>query len=154
MAFPSSRRAIPRQPRLTIVLAVGQRVFVNATDRPPQPVALGDESGKLLTGACLIDGVEVEVLAWRPRGASDTRYRVRALNGADGWLCAGNLRKSLAPPPPPACPTPAQAAVPTENNSRPFGQRSHVGLHSPPPLTAPARSAAVSGGRRSALLRD
>ena len=126
MAFPSSRRSIPRQPRLAVVLAVGQHVFVNSTCSPPRPVELGDESGKLLSGECLIDGVEVEVLAWRPRGAADTRYRVRAPDGADGWLPAGNLRKALVAPPPPASPTSAAAQVPSDRDARPFGQRSHV----------------------------
>jgi hypothetical protein len=147
LAFPSSRRSIPRPPRLAFVLAVGQHVFVNSPGSPPRPVALGDESGTLLSGEHLIDGVEVEVLAWRPRGASDTRYRVRANSGIDGWLPAGNLRKSLVPLPPPASPMPAQAAVPADKNGRPFGRRSHVEMQSPPPLTPPARSAA-KGGRR------
>lgn len=146
MAFPSSRRSLPRPPRLGVVLAVGQHVFVNSTDSPPRPVALGDESGKLLSGEHLIDGVEVEVLAWRPRGASDTRYRVRGPSGSDGWLPAGNLRKSLVAPPL-ASPTPDQLSVPTKNDVRPFGQRSHAGLHSLPPRTSPPPSVA-NGGRR------
>jgi hypothetical protein len=100
-------------------LAVGQRVFVNSPDVPPRPVALGDESGSLFSGASLVDGVEVEVLAWRPRGPSDTRYRVRAADGADGWLAAGNLRRSLVPPPPPSSPTPAQTAVPARSSEPP-----------------------------------
>lgn len=147
LAFPSSRRSIPRPPRLGFVLAVGQHAFVNSTGSPARPVELGDESGKLLSGEYLIDGVEVEVLAWRPRGPSDTRYRVRGPDGADGWVPAGNLRRSFVPPPSPASPTAAQAAVPADSNGRPFGQRSHTGLHSPPPLTSPAPSAA-NGGRR------
>ena len=146
MAFPSSRRSIA-PPRLKIVLAIGQRVFVNSPDVPPRPVALGDESGKLFSGASLIDGVEVEVMAWRPRGPSDTRYRVRAADGADGWLAAGNLRKSLVPPPSPSSTTPAQMAVPAEGNGRPFGQRSHVGMQSPAPLSPPAASNPARGRR-------
>lgn len=146
LAFPSSRRSVPRPPRLAIVLAVGQRVFVNSTDRPSRPVALGDESGKLLTGVRLIDGAEVEVLAWRPRGAVDTRYRVRALDGADGWLPAGNLRMALVPPAPPPAPAAAGQAVPAEGDARPFGRRSHVGLPSAP-RTSPA-SSVQGGGRR------
>jgi hypothetical protein len=147
LAFPSSsRRSLPRPPRLTVVLAVGQHVFINSLGMPPRPVALGDESGAILSGKYLNDGVEVEVVAWRPRGATDTRYRVRAGDGAVGWLAAGNLRRSLVPPPAPASPTPAQATVPAEANGRPFGQRSHVGMQSPRPLVAPAPSA--DGGRR------
>jgi hypothetical protein len=147
VAFHSSRRSIAPPPRLTVVLAIGQRVFVNSTDVPPRPVALGDETGVLCSGACLIDGAEVEVLAWRPRGASDTRYRVRAADGVDGWLGAGNLRRTLAPPPAPSSPTPAQVAVPAEGDARPFGRRSHVATHSPAPLSSPA-TAEPSRGRR------
>ena len=146
MAFTSSRRSIA-PPRLRVVLAVGQRVFVNSSDVPPRPVALGDENGKLFSGASLIDGVEVEVVAWRPRGPSDTRYRVRAADGADGWLAAGNLRKSLVPPPSPSSPALAQLAVPSEGNGRPFGQRSHVRVQSPAPLSPPASAAAARGRR-------
>lgn len=147
MAFPSSRRTISRPPRLTLVLAVGQRVFVHSLDVPMRPVALGDESGKLFSGEHVTDGLEVEVMAWRPRGPSDTRYRVRTPNGIDGWLAAGNLRKSLVPPPPPASSTPAQMAVPAAGNGRPFGQRSHVQAHAPAPLSSPG-SVAPSRGRR------
>jgi len=147
LAFPSSRRSIPRPPRLAFVLAVGQHVFINSAGSPPRPVALADESGKLLSGDYLIDGLEVEVVAWRPRGATDTRYRVRAPDGADGWVPAGNLRRSLVAPPPPASPASAQLTVPEEGIGRPFGQRSHVGLPSPPPLTSAAKAAA-NGGRR------
>jgi len=111
-------------------------------------VALGDDTGKVLSGVCLADGIEVEVLAWRPRGARDTRYRVRAADGADGWLPADNLRTSLVPLPPPPTPTPAQVTVHAEGKGRPFGQRAHVEQRSPAPL-APARpTPAVGGGRR------
>ena len=143
MAFTSSRRSIA-PPRLKVVLAVGQRAFVNSHDVPPRPVALGNETGNLLSGACLVDGVEVEVVAWRPRGPSDTRYHVRAADGADGWLAAGNLRKSLVPPPPPSSPTPARMAVPVADDVRPFGQRSHVRMQSPAPLSPTDRDGSGS----------
>src|SRR3989442_15421811 len=92
LAFhPSRTRFVPRPPRPKIpVMAVGQRVFVNSTTNSSRSVALGDESGKVLSGVWLADGVEVEVRAWRPRGASDTRYRVPAPDGADGRLAANN----------------------------------------------------------------
>lgn len=149
MAFPSSRRSIPRPPRLAFVIAVGQHVFVNSIGSPSRPVALGNENGAVLSGLYLADGIEVEVVAWRPRGATDTRYRVRALDGADGWLPAGNLRKSLIAPPPPASPMSAQAAVPVESNGRPFGQRSHIEQRSTPaPLSPTPAKRAAGGGRR------
>jgi hypothetical protein len=133
---------------LAFVIAVGQHVFVNSIASPSRPVALGNESGTVLSGVYLVDGLEVEVLAWRPRGASDTRYRVRAPDGEDGWLPAVNLRKSLVAPPPPATPTPAQAMVPTESDGRPFGQRAHVARGSVPGPVSPATARPAAGGGR------
>jgi hypothetical protein len=109
-----------------VVLAVGQRVFIHSLDSPTRPVALGDESGALASGQHLIDGVEVEVMAWRPRGPSDTRYRVRASDGVDGWLAAGNLRKSsVRVPLPPAAdpPPPSPPARTVADRGRRFGER-------------------------------
>jgi hypothetical protein len=146
LAFPSSRRNISRPPRLTLVLAVGQRVFVHSLDSPTRPVALGDETG-ILSGEHVIDGLEVEVMAWRPRGPTDTRYRVRTPGGVDGWLAAGNLRKSRVAPPAPSSPASAQMAVPAAGNVRPFGQRSHVGTHAPATLSPPASASAARGRR-------
>lgn len=91
---PSSRRPLP-------VIAIGQRVFVNYTERSQSAALfLGDETGKVVSTQRVADGLEVEVIAWRPRGANETRYRVRVLStGADGWLPADNLRKLLVPLP-------------------------------------------------------
>lgn len=126
------RRAIPRPPPLSFIAAIGQRVFVNCTGAP-QSVLLGDQSGKVMSATSLADGVEVEVMAWRPRGPTDTRYRVRAIAGdrADGWLFAQSLRRTLIPlaevvagppasPPAPARPT---RSVPVAAFSRSFGRR-------------------------------
>ena len=94
---PSSRRALP-------VIAIGQRVFVNCPESSDSgTLFLGDETGKVISAQRVADGLEVEVIAWRPRGANGTRYRVRVPStGADGWLPADNLRKLLVPLPPPA----------------------------------------------------
>jgi hypothetical protein len=100
------------------VLAVGRHVFVNVVGSPARPVPLGDESGARPSGRCLPDGVEVEVLAWRPRGPTDTRYRVRAADGSDGWLPAGNLRTSFVAPPPPAPPVAAPVVPPAGDDRR------------------------------------
>lgn len=91
---PSSRRPLP-------VIAIGQHVFVNCTERSqPAALFLGDETGKVVSAQRVTDGLEVEVVAWRPRAANETRYRVRVLStGADGWLPAENLRKLLVPLP-------------------------------------------------------
>jgi hypothetical protein len=78
------------------VLSVGRRVFVNASSRGASGdrVALMDEAGTTICGT-LADGAEVEILAWRPRGATGPRYRVHSEDGRDGWLPAENLRVSL-----------------------------------------------------------
>jgi hypothetical protein len=86
------------------VIAIGQRVFVNcAASGDSGMLFLGDESGKTISTQRVTDGLEVEVIAWRPRGTNETRYRIKVLStGADGWLSADNLRKLLVPLPPPA----------------------------------------------------
>jgi hypothetical protein len=127
-----SRRAIRRPPPLSFVIAIGQRVFVNCRTGVAQSVLLGDEGGKVMSTSSLADGVEVEVIAWRPRGPTDTRYRVRAIGGdrADGWLFAQSLRRTLIPPveavaspptPPVAAGRPARS-VPVNAIGRRFGQ--------------------------------
>ena len=108
----------------TPVLAVGQRVFVNCPGDRTGSVVLTDTSGQVPSSS-LADGVEVEVLEWRPRGAGGTRYRVRAgRDGADGWLHASNLRTVLVPPPAAEPRTPPQPAADTASTGRRFGQRS------------------------------
>jgi hypothetical protein len=125
MAFiPSDRRPSGRQAASsTPVLAVGQRVFVNTVGGRAGTVPLMDESGKVLRSS-LADGLEVEVIAWRPRGAGGTRYRVQAgRDGADGWLHAGNLRTTLVPPPAAESPAPPQPTAEPRSGGRRFGQR-------------------------------
>ena len=120
VAFMSYRsRSGPRpSSRSAPVMAIGRRVFVNAAAGRSGSVVLGDVNGDN-DSAILADGTEVEVIAWRPRGATNTRYRVRSPLGVDGWLSAESLRQVLVPPPP---------------------------VESPAPPSTPA--AAVSGGRR------
>jgi hypothetical protein len=76
-------------------------VFVSCPESSDSgTLLLGDETGKVTSAHRVADGLEVEVIAWRPRGTNDTRYRVRVPStGADGWLPADNLRKLLVPPP-------------------------------------------------------
>jgi hypothetical protein len=104
------------------VMAVGQHVFVNTPGDRSGSVTLADVSGKTPTSVHLADGIEVEVLAWRPGGFSDTRYRVRDPHGADGWLPAENLRTALVPLPRPELPTPAPATTLADGSRRRFGQ--------------------------------
>ena len=101
-SFLSRARSVPPPPRRrALVIAIGQRVFVNCPEsRDSGTLFLGDETGKVPSAQRVADGLEVEVIAWRPRGAHETRYRVRVPStGADGWLPADNLRKLLVPPP-------------------------------------------------------
>ena len=152
MAFFPYRRSVPRSPsRSTPVIAVGQRVFVDSAGNRSGSVVLADENGKVLSAVSLADGVEVEVVAWRPRGASDTRYRVRTSSGgADGWVPADNLRRALVSVPAPEPTTPGQATAVTDADGRRFGQRSHTQRLPPSGSPAPAQpvSVADTGGRR------
>jgi hypothetical protein len=77
-----------------VVFPIGRRVFVACTAAPPTPVILTDDSGHLARGS-LRDGVEVEIVAWRPHGPQGTRYLVRAESkGLEGWLGATEVRGS------------------------------------------------------------
>jgi hypothetical protein len=105
---------------------------------------LADEHGRVLSGLHLSDGVEVEVVAWRPRVAGDARYRVRASsNGVDGWLAGDNLRRTPEPLPAPA-PAVAPPAPATEAGERRFGQRPHAS-RPPVPASPPAQEPAFAG---------
>jgi hypothetical protein len=103
MSFQPRSRFTPRPPRIdTVVLAVGQTVFVNCAPGD-SAVVLTDEGGIPISSA-LSDGSEVQVLAWRPRGTYGTRYRVLVRgNRADGWLGARQLRPTATA----AAPVPA-----------------------------------------------
>ncbi len=115
MSFQPSRppvqRAAPRS--AGPVLSVGRRVFVNSPGGPGKTVELTDDAG--CSSAVLTDGTEVEIVAWRPRGSTGTRYRVQGTDGGiEGWLGIENLRPglSVAPPPISAPSTGAKPASP------------------------------------------
>ena len=118
MAFvPSRQRPIGPARQSRVVLAVGQRAFVNAPSDAARPVLLTDDHG-VRSERVLRDGTEVEIIGWRPRGASGTRYRVcDHSDGSDGWVAAEELRTTAsrstsdAVTPPPA----------TDPHGRPFG---------------------------------
>ena len=125
--LPDDQPAEPRPSRSPgSILSIGRRVFVNCPDDPTRGVALMDDAGRALAPR-LTDGASVEVVAWRPRGRSGTRYRVRATTGlVDGWLGAEELRATAepgpavgAPPPAPVQPPPVSSA----DTGRKFGQR-------------------------------
>jgi hypothetical protein len=145
-----SRRVAPPPSRSGPVIAVGQRVLVNSAGNRSGSVTLADVSGKVLSAVHLADGIEVEVIAWRPQGASDTRYRVRAPHGADGWLPAENLRTALVPPPPPEPLKPVPATSGADAGRRRFGQRleTEPSPASESPTPAQPAPGADTGGRR------
>jgi|SRR5581483_7028831 len=137
-------------PRSAAPMAVGQRVFVDSAGNRSGDVILADESGKVPSATHLADGTEVEVVAWRPRGASDTRYRVRAPHGIDGWLPSNNLRVALVRPPAPERPAPAGMTPLPDHGTRPFGQQSHTArpLASASPTPVEPSRDVPGGGRR------
>jgi hypothetical protein len=90
----------PSAPKGPPVLGVGSRVVVTCRNGGSGSVTLTDDTGTRAL-ATVDDGVEVEILAWRPRRGGDTRYRVASTTGGiEGWLGAANLqaRQSSASP--------------------------------------------------------
>jgi len=82
------------------ILAVGWRVLVSCRNGGSEHVTLTDESGTSPV-ATVADGVEVEIVAWRPRRGGDTRYRVVSTNGGiEGWLGAASLQARHPSPSP------------------------------------------------------
>jgi hypothetical protein len=124
MTFESSRQRGVVAPRARqVVLAVGQRAFVHHPGNSPYPVAMTDDQG-LPAAAALRDGDEVEILAWRPRGSTGTRYRVRRhADGAHGWLAAAELRRTAVRPAPATAEASSQPSPRYYDTGRPFGSR-------------------------------
>ena len=73
-------------------------------------VTLMSEDG-LTSLATLSDGVEVEIVAWRPRRAGGTMYCVRQTSGvAEGWVAAVSLRPHPIPARPKTDPVRSKAS--------------------------------------------
>jgi hypothetical protein len=124
MRFDSSRPRGVVPPRATpMILAVGQRAFIHHPGDSPYPLAMTDDQG-VPGAAALLDGDEVEILAWRPRGSTGTRYRVRRhADGANGWLAATELRRTAVRPAPLVPSEPAAVTARHHDLGRPFGSR-------------------------------
>jgi hypothetical protein len=129
-SFQTSFRAPASSRKRTSVFAVGRRVYVACSREHPAQVALKDDAGVVArSGGNLRDGTEVEILAWRPRGFGETRYRVRSTGtGVEGWLAGDNLRPTQVAVAPPE--QTAQSAVASDprravfaDTHRRFGQR-------------------------------
>jgi hypothetical protein len=99
-------------------------VFINCPSDPRREVVLTDDGGRS-TSNQLADGVEVEIVAWRPRGAAGTRYRVQLTRGGSGgWLNASELRAAPEPDPPaPPAPEREEPGARRWDPGRKFGQR-------------------------------
>ena len=117
--FPQTSGTHPPRPQAgTPVLAVGRRMLVNCPGDGMRRVTLTDGNGSTAL-ATLADGTEVEIVAWHPRGAGGTRYRIRATaGGIQGWLAAADLRPCPAPPPPPVVRAPAAAPRPAPSQAK------------------------------------
>ena len=82
------------------MLGVGSRVLVTSGNGRSDHVTLTDDSGTSMLGT-VASGVEVEIVAWRPRRGGDTRYRVvTTRDRVEGWLGAASLQPRQLPPAP------------------------------------------------------
>jgi hypothetical protein len=131
MAFSRGPMRAPTPTRTRgAVFAVGRLVHVASSTGRSMPVTLTDDTGDKPL-ASLGDGTEVAIVAWRPNGATGTRYCVRTTDSAvEGWLPVGNLRGKelpiVAPTPKPPIGTVSAAPplrVGARRASRPVGAR-------------------------------
>jgi hypothetical protein len=94
-----SSKPAPRQNKNHPIFCVGWRAFMNWPQSPggvPRPVPLTDASGLPLAND-LVDGEEVEILAWKPRSREGIAYQVRRLSdGTEWWVSAPLLRRLRA----------------------------------------------------------
>lgn len=99
-----NRSPLPRQssPALKneLLIAVGGHAFIDlphSDTRPLRSVPMRDEGGQPVDND-LIEGQEVEILAWRPQAREGLAYQVRRLiDGREWWMLARYLRKSRLP---------------------------------------------------------
>ena len=82
------------------VISVGARALI-APFVGTSAGTLTDENG-VATEQTLAADVEVEIVAWRPRGRGGSRYRVRSLtDGVEGWIDGSMIRERPRPASPP-----------------------------------------------------
>jgi hypothetical protein len=90
------------------VFGIGRQLFVNCPGGREDRAPLHDEKGAVV--GSIVDGTEVEVVAWTPRGTA-TRYLVRATRvERSGWIGAANLRTTRVSRPAEEAMKPAPAA--------------------------------------------
>ena len=115
-----ARSPVRRSSTDTVVHAVGQRVYVSRTGSAANAhVDLMNDEGTTVIAA-LPDGTEVMIVAWKPRGATGTRYCVRCTsNDLEGWLAAANLRRGRTVAPTPVTPAPLPKSAPAQVSTSP-----------------------------------
>jgi len=111
--FASMANARPQSGAKSVpTIGVGWRAVVRSGGSPN--VTLTDEAG-IATLANVADGIEVEILAWRPTRGGEARYRVVTTSGGvEGWLGAAKLQRReipFVPKPVAAAPSPPVAAL-------------------------------------------
>ena len=82
-----------------LILCVGWHAFVNwpQSGRMRDPVPLVDANGETLAND-LLDGQEVEIMAWRPHGRGGLSYQIRRVGDvATWWIRAIYLRRNREP---------------------------------------------------------
>jgi hypothetical protein len=98
-SFPSRRfpQESPHAPR-RVVLAVGGRAIVRDHHGGLGRVAVTDDDGTT-PRTTLPEGVEVEIMAWRPRRSAGALYQVRQTGGEarEGWITAECLEPMPRP---------------------------------------------------------
>ena len=93
------------------IFAVGQQAFIDCPGGREDRASLLDEKGAVVVGS-LIDGTEVEIVGWVPRGSA-TRYFVRSTRSQlAGWLGVAHLRTTRTPRLPGALTAKAMAWIP------------------------------------------
>ena len=82
-----------------LIICVGWHAFVNwpQSGRLREPVPLVGAGGEAIAND-LLDGQEVEIMAWRPHGKGGLSYQVRRLGEqAVWWIRAIYLRRDREP---------------------------------------------------------
>src|SRR5262245_46969785 len=109
--FPTYTDVRPPSSKDRPVLGVGSRVTVISGNGRSDRVTLTDDSGTSML-ATVAHGVEVEIVAWRPRRGGDTRYRVVTTGDrVEGWLGAASLQPRQRPPEPKPAPAAVRAGI-------------------------------------------
>jgi len=88
---PPFKRVEPARIRKDGVIAVGCRAIVRRPPHGGDGVTLTTEDGRTALGTVQV-GAEVEITAWRSRGAAQALYRVLLRReGKEGWTSATSL---------------------------------------------------------------